>query len=66
MIKLPLKEAETKLSELVNRVTDGEEVVLTRDDGVAVAIVPAESRKPRIVETLPLLRPDPFDILRVA
>lgn len=49
MYKLPLKEAETKLAELINKAASGEEVVITRDDGTAFKIVPAVSQKRRIV-----------------
>jgi antitoxin (DNA-binding transcriptional repressor) of toxin-antitoxin stability system len=48
MVKLPLKEAETKLAELINKAADGEEVIIMRDDGAAFVIVPT-SKKPRIV-----------------
>jgi prevent-host-death family protein len=49
MYKLPLKEAETKLAELINKAASGEEVVITRDDGTAFKIVPTASQKRRIV-----------------
>jgi antitoxin (DNA-binding transcriptional repressor) of toxin-antitoxin stability system len=49
MYKLPLKEAETKLAELISKAASGEEVVITRDDGTAFKIVPAISHKRRIV-----------------
>ena len=48
MYKLPLKEAETKLAELISKADAGEEVIITREDGAAFTIVPA-SKKRRIV-----------------
>jgi antitoxin (DNA-binding transcriptional repressor) of toxin-antitoxin stability system len=49
MYKLPLKEAETKLAELISKAASGEEVVITREDGTAFQIVPAVPQKRRIV-----------------
>lgn len=45
MYKLPLKEAETKLAELINKASNGEEVVITRDDGKAFTLVPTKPKK---------------------
>jgi antitoxin (DNA-binding transcriptional repressor) of toxin-antitoxin stability system len=49
MYKLPLKEAETRLAELISKAANGEEVVIIGDDGKDFKIVPAVSPKRRIV-----------------
>jgi antitoxin (DNA-binding transcriptional repressor) of toxin-antitoxin stability system len=48
MYKLPLKEAETKLAELISKAASGEEVVITGEDGRDFKIVPANQKR-RIV-----------------
>jgi antitoxin (DNA-binding transcriptional repressor) of toxin-antitoxin stability system len=48
MYRSPLKEAETKLAELINKAASSEEVVITRDDGTAFAIVPTKPQNRRI------------------
>jgi antitoxin (DNA-binding transcriptional repressor) of toxin-antitoxin stability system len=49
MYKLPLKEAETKLAELISKAASGEDVIITRDDGTAFKIIPTVPQKRRIV-----------------
>ncbi len=46
MQQVDLKEAETKLSELIGIVAQGEEVVIRRVDGSAFKIVPIEKKRP--------------------
>nr|VFK42744.1 MAG: Antitoxin component of toxin-antitoxin stability system, DNA-binding transcriptional repressor [Candidatus Kentron sp. SD]VFK48115.1 MAG: Antitoxin component of toxin-antitoxin stability system, DNA-binding transcriptional repressor [Candidatus Kentron sp. SD]VFK79636.1 MAG: Antitoxin component of toxin-antitoxin stability system, DNA-binding transcriptional repressor [Candidatus Kentron sp. SD] len=46
MHQLALREAETRLTELIGMVADGEEVVITRDDGSDFKIIPFHRRKP--------------------
>ena len=40
MYTLGLKEAAERLAELIDEVADGEEVVITREDGAAFKIIP--------------------------
>ncbi len=47
MHELALKEAESRLAELVAEVADGVDVVITRDDGAAFKLVPLEPTEPR-------------------
>lgn len=47
MHELALKEAQSRLAELVAEAADGEEVVITRDDGVAFKLVPVTEAQPR-------------------
>lgn len=52
MYRLALEEAETKLAELIGKVDQGEEVVITREDGRAFRIVPTSApsgKKRRII-----------------
>ena len=43
-----LKEAEGRLAELIDEVANGEEVVITREDGTTFKIVPVSHLWPRI------------------
>ncbi len=47
MHELALKEAESRLAELVAEAADGIDVVITRDDGAVFKIVPLEPAEPR-------------------
>ncbi len=47
MHELALKEAETRLAELVAEAASGEDVVITRDDGAAFKLVPLAATEPR-------------------
>jgi len=47
MHAIELKEATTRLAELINKVADGEEVVITRNDGETFKIVPVAEGKLR-------------------
>ncbi|MBE9205514.1 type II toxin-antitoxin system Phd/YefM family antitoxin [Nostoc sp. LEGE 06077] len=40
MHQINLKEAETRLAELIEEVASGEEVIITRNDGTSFKIVP--------------------------
>jgi antitoxin (DNA-binding transcriptional repressor) of toxin-antitoxin stability system len=44
--KIALKEAETRLSELIWMVAEGEEVIITRDDGSDFTIIPFPHKRP--------------------
>ncbi|HYT89978.1 MAG TPA: hypothetical protein VEL76_14830 [Gemmataceae bacterium] len=54
MQTIPLEEAQLHLSEIIARLTPGEEVVLTRDDKPVATIraTPPPTRKPRQLGTL--------------
>lgn len=43
---IDLKEAQRSLPEVIRRVESGEDVVITREDGAAFRIVPAEKKAP--------------------
>ena len=47
MHELALKEAQSRLAELVAEAAGGEEVVITRDDGAAFKLVPVTEPLPR-------------------
>lgn len=47
MHELALKEAQTRLAELVAEAAGGEEVVITRDDGAAFKLVPVTGTRLR-------------------
>ena len=47
MRELALKEAETRLAELVAEAAGGEDVVITADDGTAFKLVPLQTAEPR-------------------
>jgi antitoxin (DNA-binding transcriptional repressor) of toxin-antitoxin stability system len=47
MHELALKDAESRLAELVAEAANGEQVVITRDDGTAFQIVPMLESGPR-------------------
>ncbi len=47
MYQLALKEAESRLADLVAEAADGVDVVITRDDGAAFKLVPLEQAEPR-------------------
>ncbi len=47
MHELALRDAESRLAELVAEAASGEEVVITRDDGAAFQIVPVAETEPR-------------------
>ena len=49
MMQLSLQEAERHLAELINRVAGGEDVIITRNDGLSFKIVPFQRKKPRPV-----------------
>lgn len=46
MQQVALKEAETRLAELIRMVTDGEEVIITKDDGSAFKIIALSENQP--------------------
>jgi prevent-host-death family protein len=46
MHEVKLKEAKERLAELIDETTYGEEVVITRDDGMFFKIVPISQTKP--------------------
>ena len=46
MHQLKLEDAQPRLAELITEVANGEEVLITRRDGRAFRIVPAETRRP--------------------
>lgn len=48
MIRLSVEEARARLPELIGEAAGGEEVVITREDGMSVKLVAVESRgRPR-------------------
>ena len=47
MRKVDLKEAETRLSQLVDEAARGEEVIITRGDGASFKLVPVAGDLPR-------------------
>lgn len=48
MHTVDVEEAQTRLSELIREATQGEEVVIAREDGTAVRLVPVEQNaRPR-------------------
>ena len=59
-VRIPLAEAKNKLSELIDRVTRGEEITITRHDQEVARLVPASrpSRESvlRSIEAMRLLR----------
>ncbi|RLC07641.1 MAG: prevent-host-death protein [Deltaproteobacteria bacterium] len=46
MQQVALKEAETRLAELIGMVAGGEEVVITKDDGSGFKIIPFPYKRP--------------------
>lgn len=46
MVQIALREAETRLAELIAIVASGEEVVITKDDGAGFKIIPLDDKKP--------------------
>lgn len=46
MYSVNLKEAETQLAKLVEEAARGEEVIITRDDGIAFRLVPVATELP--------------------
>ncbi len=46
MEKIKLKEAQNKLSEILDQVAGGEEILITREDGSSFKIIPTEKQKP--------------------
>ncbi len=46
MQQVALKEAETRLAELIGMVAGGEEVVITKDDGSGFKIIPFFYKRP--------------------
>ena len=46
MQKLALKDAETRLAELIGMVAGGKEVIITKDDGSDFKIIPFHPKKP--------------------
>ena len=46
MQKVALKDAETRLSELIGMVAGGEEVIITKDDGTGFKIIPFLHKRP--------------------
>ncbi len=46
MQQIALKEAETRLAELIGMVAGGEEVIITKDDGSGFKIIPIPYEKP--------------------
>lgn len=44
MYQINLKEAETQLAKLIEQAAEGEEVIITRNDGAAFKIVPLHDR----------------------
>ncbi|HYH45488.1 MAG TPA: prevent-host-death protein [Thermoanaerobaculia bacterium] len=64
MIRVDLQEARTRLDDLVDEATQGEEVVITRKDGASWKIVPmpAEPPAPRFGSAQGMVRmADDFD-----
>lgn len=47
MIKIDLKEAETRLAELIEEAAEGEDVIITRSDGISFKIVAIPQAEPR-------------------
>ena len=47
MHEVDLKEAQTRLPELIDEAASGEEVVITRGDGASFKIVPLVEQEPR-------------------
>ncbi len=47
MIKVNLKEAESRLAELIEEVAEGEDVIITRSDGISFKIVVVSEAEPR-------------------
>jgi antitoxin (DNA-binding transcriptional repressor) of toxin-antitoxin stability system len=46
MQKVTLKDAETRLAELIGLVAGGEEVIITKDDGSGFKIIPFSHKRP--------------------
>ena len=46
MQKVVLKDAETRLAELIGMVAGGEEVIITKDDGSGFKIIPFLHKRP--------------------
>jgi len=46
MQQVALKEAETRLAELIGLAADGEEIVITKDDGSGFKIIPFPHKRP--------------------
>ena len=46
MQKVALKDAETRLAELIGMVAGGEEVIITKDDGTGFKIIPFPYKGP--------------------
>jgi len=69
MHTVTLEEAQSHLAEIIDRLTPGEEVILTRDDKPVAtlrAAAPASGRKPRQLGTLKgsvLYMPPEFDAI---
>ncbi len=64
MQQIALKEAGARLAELIGMVTDGEEVIITKDDGSAFKIIalPANQPYPKFGSAKGLIRmADDFD-----
>lgn len=47
MHRVDLKEAESRLAELIAEAADGEDVVITRSDGTSFKIVPVAGMRPK-------------------
>jgi prevent-host-death family protein len=47
MPQIDVSQAKTRLEELVEKASQGEEVVITRGDGAAFKLVPTPENKPR-------------------
>jgi len=47
MRRVDLKEAETRLAEFIDEVAEGEDVIITRSDGVSFQIVVIQPEAPR-------------------
>lgn len=47
MIKVDLKEAEIRFAELIEEAAEGEDVIITRSDGVSFKIVAISQAEPR-------------------
>lgn len=47
MSTVPVQEAQGRLSELIREAAEGQEVVIAREDGTAVRLMPIPSPRPR-------------------
>lgn len=68
MIKIDLKEAESRLAELIAEAAEGEDVIITRSDGISfkIVVVPQEEPRPKFGSAKGLVEmSDDFDDISI-